>query len=877
MAITDPTDITGCVLWLDPGSLTESDGDPIPSWTDSSAQSNTATASGADRPTFRDGTAYHHGNPSVEFTDQGHRLTISADTSLENAQVTYAVVIRQDDLRGSTGSGDPKWICNKRNTNPATVGLRATDDGVSNEGRYENFWRLDGSEGTVRTNASRGAQRQAWTVLLFRYDGTDGELYVDKDLSDSLSVSGGIDTDNTNTLTIGNHPTVDFGWAGQIGDFVVYDNSISNTDRDDLIDFLLAKYPNSEFVKTSSVLSTGIRHVRIQSADQTGLSTNQMLVVTDAGAIDHYTSPTTDPHNWTLANSSVIATDANYRTLEFLVVSGTWYVYVDRATGFGALELFTGAAVTSLTEHGSSPVITGSSGDYQRIPTVIEESGSWTMLIDVRTNAILGGAGHIDRWTSSDGVSWSKDTGNSPILSSTGNGFEHSDVGHPYIHKLGASDYLIAYAGFNNVHSLGGVLFPHEIGLLTSTDLISFTRSDKNPALTHSDGASAFDQAFVANPCFYNDGSNITLYYTGATTGLTNQPGYATGGLVGDPTFNINQTIISQTMDLANIVRLAANRVFFFGAHAPGGQEATHNYIELDITNTFTFASVTGDDKELDIIQYLGFTDRFFAPDLNNSLRLRQGEKVSRVIEVSVSNNFNWIPHDAPLFEALMISHIVSNSLGFTDSIIGGAELDVFNDFTFTAVIDSAASTYARSPTHSVIQQHLTYEISGSTDCDTTKEYTPFVGESGDTSFPIVPETPPTLGTNTLSLLYTIASPFQQHQVTLRNPDFGNRDTLRFAKIDRRTLGGTRKIFADLNWPETQTLSLSIRDIDKDVNCGVTIDALINFLNLSLGKLIVLTDWENRKWDGVIITEETEFLEEQNGLSFNMVFEGILQ
>lgn len=524
-SITDPTDISGCVLWLDPGTIMASDGDPVGSWTDQSGNGNDASSSGTDRPIYRDGSDFYHGQPTIEFTDVAHRLEVAADASLANQKVTYAIVCRMEDL---VANNDPSWLINKVNTQASTVGIRAADADITQEGKYEAFYRLNGSESTVRKLESRGPLRQSWIIVVFTYDGSTGSLYINDDLSDSQSNTGNLDTDNNGILVIGNHDTLDLAFRGHIGDVVVYDRAINSTERADLVDFLRAKYPNSEYVKTTTILSAGNRHARIRSASETGLSDNQMLVVTMAGAVNHYTSPTNDPHNWTLQNSSVIS-NSSYRTLDFVVVNGTWYIYVDKASGNGQIELWTGSSVTGLSQHGSSPVLSGSAGDYPRVPAVIEESGSWTMLVDVRTDAITGNEGHIDRYTSNDGVSWTKDTTNSPVLIPTGEGFEATDVGHPFIYKIGSGNYLVAYCGFNGDHPLATSFWPHEIGLLTSTDLISFTRSNKNPAFSTSDGSSDHDVTMVANPCLFHDGTNLTLYYTGRKVNNDHQLGYATG------------------------------------------------------------------------------------------------------------------------------------------------------------------------------------------------------------------------------------------------------------------------------------------------------------------------------------------------------------
>lgn len=531
MTITDPTSITGCALWLDPNSLsaTHNDGDLVSSWADETANNNDASSSGTARPTFRDGSDFYHGEPTLEFSGGDDKLTVAADASLDNGQFTYAIVCRYDDLRENS---DPRWLLNKVNTNASTVGLRVADKEAANSasGKYQGFLRLDGSESTVEEVIGRGPSKQAWTVLLLRYDGTDLELYVDEHLAATEAASGSADTDNSGALYIGNHSSANTAWIGHIAEVVVYDNAISDANRDDLIDWLKAKYPNSEYVEQGSILPASMRSCRIRTASETGLTKHQMLVVTTSGNIRHYDAPTTDPHNWTLRDFNVIPANSAYRTLDFIVDGGTWYVYVDRANCCGAVELWTGNSVSNLSSHDANPIIAGSPGDYVRTPAVIKEGTSWTMILDIRTDSVLGNDGHLDRWTSSDGEFWKKDKTNSPVLEPTGNGFEHSDVTHPAIIKLGTNDYLLAYVGYNEYHPMASV-FPHEIGLATSTNLQTFTRTDKNPAITHSPELLAFDQALVANPAFFDDGTNLYIYYAGRTLTAVSQLGYAKGPL----------------------------------------------------------------------------------------------------------------------------------------------------------------------------------------------------------------------------------------------------------------------------------------------------------------------------------------------------------
>ena len=52
-------------------------------------------------------------------------------------------------------------------------------------------------------------------------------------------------------------------------------------------------------------------------------------------------------------------------------------------------------------------------------------------------------------------------------------------------------------------------------------------------------------------------------------------------------------------------------------------------------------------------------------------------------------------------------------------------------------------------------------------------------------------------------------------EVTLRAPDFGNKDRLGFNRVLRETRGGTLVVFADPQWPKTQTLALNFSGLSR--------------------------------------------------------------
>lgn len=358
----------------------------------------------------------------------------------------------------------------------------------------------------------------------------------------------------------------------------------------------------------------------------------------------------------------------------------------------------------------------------------------------------------------------------------------------------------------------------------------------------------------------------------------------------GTVTRNVSQTFLTQTAALETIYRDAADRIFFFGAY-PGplggptgeiGQLATTNFVYENCANTFfdgPSASVAGRNYQIDITQYIGFTDRQFA-DCSNILFSRfntspESSRAGVVTEADASNSFSWNDHDgtgsAPFYDAAKRTYLASNSLGFSEELLNVPEVEDLFDSVFVdaQTVDTVGTTFGDDTAQTFLRQHVTYSVAGSK-CP-EKEYTPFVGDSDDTSYPEVSTTPPVLGSGVLTLTYPRVAPALT--LTLKNPEFGNTDTVTFAKIDRVTRGGDRKFFADSNWGSTQSFELEIQNV---CDTTATIDDILEFLNTSLGKEIGLLDWENRQWKGLIVVPETDVIPRVGGHAVRIVFEGEL-
>ena len=108
--------------------------------------------------------------------------------------------------------------------------------------------------------------------------------------------------------------------------------------------------------------------------------------------------------------------------------------------------------------------------------------------------------------------------------------------------------------------------------------------------------------------------------------------------------------------------------------------------------------------------------------------------------------------------------------------------------------------------------------------------------------------------------------------VTLRAPNFGNKDRLGFNRVLRETRGGTLIVFADPIWPKIQTLVLNFSGLTSD-----QAQQLLAFLDAHLGEEVGVYDWEHRYWTGVITTPTEPVVQDgKDSFSASFEFEGEL-
>jgi len=112
--------------------------------------------------------------------------------------------------------------------------------------------------------------------------------------------------------------------------------------------------------------------------------------------------------------------------------------------------------------------------------------------------------------------------------------------------------------------------------------------------------------------------------------------------------------------------------------------------------------------------------------------------------------------------------------------------------------------------------------------------------------------TPPpatlTLGTRT-SVLFDDGL---GNTLQIKNPSFGNVDTMDLHRLVLETRGGETRVFRDSNWPTDYIFKIKFRAL-----CDADALALQNFLLATPGRLMTYTDHENREWEGLLTTPDS--------------------
>lgn len=208
-----------------------------------------------------------------------------------------------------------------------------------------------------------------------------------------------------------------------------------------------------------------------------------------------------------------------------------------------------------------------------------------------------------------------------------------------------------------------------------------------------------------------------------------------------------------------------------------------------------------------------------------------------------------------------------SSTITFTGAASGIIIKSGTQTLTLTqSAVAAKAASYTASSTlslsHAVTYVHLRGGIpvvSGG-GCDATKQYAPYGGGDSPSIRPI----PPVLtARNDVEFWYPFGSNcLASSSITLRTPNFGDRDRNQYNRISRESRGGSLRVYRDPDWPSQRVLVMDFSGV-KDSE----VDTILAFLESSLGQKVGFRDWAGRVWAGIITNPDTPII--RNGTNLN--------
>jgi hypothetical protein len=345
---------------------------------------------------------------------------------------------------------------------------------------------------------------------------------------------------------------------------------------------------------------------------------------------------------------------------------------------------------------------------------------------------------------------------------------------------------------------------------LTGSDLILFTQSSGTvgPVLVEGNGSLVFSQ--VASPGLLTRTASAVIGFSNSSRLAQELILTSSNNLV----FVQNTTpgLLTPTSHSEFFLTQSNNRII----ENPNGTDLTGSG-SLVFTQTNAVLQVLSTATALSALSTLTLTQSAIFPiELINE---------SQSIVFSQSNSIN-------------VGKSSSQTIDFIQSVVANHDRNL-----------TSSNTLNLSHGFTAIQLRDNIVI-GSGNCDATKIYAPFSGGGASTIRPVAP----ILQRKTDVIFFTPAGPLvgATNSLTLRTPNFGDRDRNSYTRINRESRGGSLTIFRDPKWPKIRSLVMDFSGIkDSEVY------EVIAFLEDTLGQEIALRDWNNRVWYGLIVNPDS--------------------
>lgn len=220
--------ISGLIAHLDANALTGlNDNDDLTTWTDESGSSNPATQSTTlDKPHYR--TNIKNNLPAIEFDGTNHYMVFTGGGDWNGVGTDSLTIFA---VSYSEGSGEQELTSNWT-SNAFVMGINSADD---------IFCKVNTTPTGVSTLTHTGSYRSTWTISTLRIDteirlGLNGESDQETSIADTWS-------NNDGDVHLGKLSSADsYLWEGYIAEVVVYNRSLSNSEKTEVVNYLNTKW-----------------------------------------------------------------------------------------------------------------------------------------------------------------------------------------------------------------------------------------------------------------------------------------------------------------------------------------------------------------------------------------------------------------------------------------------------------------------------------------------------------------------------------------------------------------------------------------------------------------------------------------------------------
>lgn len=422
----------------------------------------------------------------------------------------------------------------------------------------------------------------------------------------------------------------------------------------------------------------------------------------------------------------------------------------------------------------------------------------------------------------------------SPIAFTSELGVENSLFGKGFVLGFGAETSavnIINRTATNSITFTNDTADVEKAKVLTATSTVTFTQTNARAgsfSATASNSIVFAQTNEVAGPVTRSASSSITFTQSPApTSGLLTRTAHNILEMTQGTTLGgelevtaSNQLQLSQTADSNILSRTAHNYLMFEQTTIPGfvGGDA----IPRTASNTLTFTQTN---------------NRFFI--LADAIVLTASETI-------VFTQRAIFPIELTAVNTAVFSNSASGNAGKSGTSVLDLQQTVIlnHDRSLTA-----SNSINLAHGFSAVQFRNGVPVLGLGGCDATKTYSPYAG--GDN--PVIRPVAPVLNRRNDVVFFTPTGPVcdATSSITLRTPNFGDRDRNQYNRVNRESRGGSLQVFRDPKWPALRSLVMDFSGL-KDSE----VDNILAFLEDTLGQEIAFRDWNSRVWYGVITTPD---------------------